>query len=363
VSDNGSVIVGYDENYNSSLTFILRRAAVWVRNSATDTYTLTILDPDGGEAYAVSGDGNVIVGVDNTRASCRWTRTGTTWTKTLFGTTSAPRFVSANGSWVLGNDWVWNASLNNGQVQDLRTYLTSTGLDLTGFDIAVPNGSAVWGISDDGQQLAVRFSDSRDPCLTTGAGAVVYLNTVPCVAPSFVLQPVGDDNVVYSPGFYSFGVIVNANVSGTGPINYQWQRQTPQGDWIDLFDDPFCTVSYAAPSFDVKASRTSQLRLGFLSGAWEGTYRCVATGPCGIATSDAFVVSAPAPTCDSIDFNNDGLFPDDTDLIDFLSVLAGGACNNDPNCSDIDFNNDSLFPDDGDLVAFLRVLAGGNCTE
>ena len=64
--------------------------------------------------------------------------------------------------------------------------------------------------------------------------------------------------------------------------------------------------------------------------------------------------------CDSIDFNNDTLFPDDNDLIDFLSVLAGGTCST-GTCNDIDFNNDGLFPDDNDLVAFLRVLAGGNC--
>jgi hypothetical protein len=64
--------------------------------------------------------------------------------------------------------------------------------------------------------------------------------------------------------------------------------------------------------------------------------------------------------CDSIDFNGDGLFPDDQDLIDFLSVLAGGACST-GTCNDIDFNNDGLFPDDNDLVAFLTVLAGGNC--
>jgi hypothetical protein len=66
-------------------------------------------------------------------------------------------------------------------------------------------------------------------------------------------------------------------------------------------------------------------------------------------------------TCDSIDFNNDGLFPDDSDLVDFLNVLAGGTCSNDPNCNDIDFNNDGLFPDDNDLVAYLSVLAGGGC--
>jgi hypothetical protein len=65
--------------------------------------------------------------------------------------------------------------------------------------------------------------------------------------------------------------------------------------------------------------------------------------------------------CDSIDFNNDGLFPDDNDLIAFLTVLAGGDCPGGGTCSDIDFNNDGLFPDDNDLVAFLTVLAGGNC--
>jgi hypothetical protein len=30
-------------------------------------------------------------------------------------------------------------------------------------------------------------------------------------------------------------------------------------------------------------------------------------------------------------------------------------------CDDIDYNNDGLFPSDDDLVAFLRVLAGGSC--
>lgn len=68
--------------------------------------------------------------------------------------------------------------------------------------------------------------------------------------------------------------------------------------------------------------------------------------------------------CGAIDFNNDGLFPDDQDLVDFLSVLAGGACSTEPQfgCGSIDFNNDELFPDDQDLVDFLIVLAGGQPT-
>jgi hypothetical protein len=76
-------------------------------------------------------------------------------------------------------------------------------------------------------------------------------------------------------------------------------------------------------------------------------------------------VALPQEGCDSIDFNNDGLFPSDDDLTDFLSVLAGGTCSTAATstlgCNDIDFNNDGLFPSDDDLIAYLRVLAGGSC--
>ncbi len=65
--------------------------------------------------------------------------------------------------------------------------------------------------------------------------------------------------------------------------------------------------------------------------------------------------------CDSIDFNNDGLFPDTLDIDDFLSVFSGGPCSNDPSCGDIDYNNDGLFPDTLDIDALLSVFSGGPC--
>jgi len=65
--------------------------------------------------------------------------------------------------------------------------------------------------------------------------------------------------------------------------------------------------------------------------------------------------------CDGIDFNGDGLFPDNQDLVDFLTVFGAGACSNDPNCGDIDFNNDGLFPDNEDILTFFRVFGGGAC--
>jgi hypothetical protein len=64
--------------------------------------------------------------------------------------------------------------------------------------------------------------------------------------------------------------------------------------------------------------------------------------------------------CDTIDFNGDGLFPDNQDLVDFLAVFGGGSCST-GNCTDIDFNNDGLFPDNADLEAFFSVFGGGGC--
>ena len=64
--------------------------------------------------------------------------------------------------------------------------------------------------------------------------------------------------------------------------------------------------------------------------------------------------------CDPIDFNGDGLSPDNRDLEDFLGVFGGGACNT-GSCGDIDFNNDGLAPDNDDIEAFFRVFGGGAC--
>ncbi|MFO0831253.1 MAG: hypothetical protein U0637_05340 [Phycisphaerales bacterium] len=68
----------------------------------------------------------------------------------------------------------------------------------------------------------------------------------------------------------------------------------------------------------------------------------------------------PYTLCDSVDFNNDGLYPDTTDISDFIQVFSGGACSTGM-CNDIDYNNDGLFPDIMDIDALLSVFAGGPC--
>jgi hypothetical protein len=66
------------------------------------------------------------------------------------------------------------------------------------------------------------------------------------------------------------------------------------------------------------------------------------------------------PTCDDIDFNNNEVFPENQDVIDFFAVLAGADC---PECNDIDFNNNDVFPEDQDVIDFFNVLAGGECPQ
>jgi hypothetical protein len=68
--------------------------------------------------------------------------------------------------------------------------------------------------------------------------------------------------------------------------------------------------------------------------------------------------------CDDIDFNNNGVFPEDQDVVDFFEVLAGGSpgtCDPVEGCNDIDFNNNDVFPEDQDVIDFFEVLAGGEC--
>ena len=75
------------------------------------------------------------------------------------------------------------------------------------------------------------------------------------------------------------------------------------------------------------------------------------------------VTCNPVPICDPIDFNNDAVFPDDQDLIDYMNVTAGGGCSAGNTCNDIDFNNDGVFPDEQDVIDFFNVLAGAECSN
>jgi hypothetical protein len=68
--------------------------------------------------------------------------------------------------------------------------------------------------------------------------------------------------------------------------------------------------------------------------------------------------------CDDIDFNRNGIFPEDQDVIDYFNTLAGAPCPYNPgpwDGCDIDFNNNGVFPEDQDVIDFFTTLAGGTC--
>jgi hypothetical protein len=86
----------------------------------------------------------------------------------------------------------------------------------------------------------------------------------------------------------------------------------------------------------------------------------------GLALGEAIIAVGElptGPTCDSIDFNNDGSSFDPQDIDAFLSVFSEGPCiPESATCNDIDFNNDGSLFDPCDIDAFLLLFSEGPCT-
>jgi hypothetical protein len=81
-------------------------------------------------------------------------------------------------------------------------------------------------------------------------------------------------------------------------------------------------------------------------------------------TPSSVLLTVTATNCDDIDFNNNDVYPEDQDVVDFFNVLAGGTpttCQAVVGCNDVDFNNNNVFPEDQDVIDFFNVLAGGGC--
>ncbi|HYF16114.1 MAG TPA: M12 family metallopeptidase [Phycisphaerales bacterium] len=184
-------------------------------------------------------------------------------------------------------------------------------------------------------------SDAGDYwCVATGACGSVTSNTATLAisdsGPIIHAQP--QPASANTGGSAAFTV----DASGVGEVSYQWRR-----GGVALGNGP-----------GVSGAGSATLELAGLMPADAGLYDCVLTDDCGTRTSNAAALGVSA--CDSIDFNGDGLFPDNQDLEDYLSVFGGGPCSTGA-CGDVDFNNDTLFPDNQDLEDFLRVFGGGGC--
>ncbi|HLP85393.1 MAG TPA: hypothetical protein VK157_13670 [Phycisphaerales bacterium] len=197
--------------------------------------------------------------------------------------------------------------------------------------------------------VAVRLAANGSDLI--GVGTRVF-SSGPGVVQRFTFD--GPAIQVASPGLASEAICPQGNVTlrvaayGRQPMTYQWRRN---GE----------TISIAANL----TAQAPELVVGDVQSSDEGVYDCVVTSACGTVTSSGITVTRlPEGTpgcelsgCDTIDFNNNQIFPEDQDVVDLFFVFAGGECGS---CNDIDYNNNGVFPEDQDIMDFFNVLAGGS---
>jgi hypothetical protein len=291
-----------------------------INGGSTWTFQTSLVAPDGaagdefGLDVSISG-GNIITGAHADD------------TATLANVGSAYWYRLVSGAWA----YQQKITPTDGGVNDYF----GTSVSISGNSIAI--GSPFHGAS---------------ATLDTGAAYGFDLNLT---GPSITSQPAGltvcpDADAVY-----------NATASGAGPLTFQWQYEVSTNSWQNVLASGvipggLTSTGYNTASLTVRSAATGaskRLRLS-VNNACSQVFSNIVT----------FATASCVVPCDTIDFNNNDVFPEDQDVIDFFDVLAGGSpatCDPGLGCSDIDFNNNGVFPEDQDIVDFLNVLAGGTC--
>mgnify|MGYP000966309387 CR=1 FL=1 len=143
------------------------------------------------------------------------------------------------------------------------------------------------------------------------------------------------------------GMGQGVTVQGTRPMQYAWHK-----DGVLITDDE---------GGRIRGLGTRELTLDPVTGEDAAYYKVVFTNACGSGEFEPY--NAAFLYCHSIDFNNDGLFPDTSDIDDFLAVFSGANCPPTAGylCDPIDFNGDDLYPDTMDIDSLLSVFSGGPC--
>jgi hypothetical protein len=169
-----------------------------------------------------------------------------------------------------------------------------------------------------------------------------------------------DDNTVAGGGTGLTLLSVASRPLAAGRYYVAMGRYNVQTDQISPSDERFADPFLNTPNVAL-ASNALPTAVSFSVTLSDGT----TSVPVPITIDESFEivwiqfdVGTPSAGCDDIDFNNNDVFPEEQDVIDFFNVLAGGDC---PACNDIDFNNNQVFPEEQDVIDFFNVLAGGTC--
>jgi hypothetical protein len=246
----------------------------------------------------------------------------------------------------------------------------SAGLRLAD-DFIVPEGQ-VWNLAD-AQLFAYQSGVSR---LTATTGSIRIWNGQPGAAASSVVFGDTTTNRVTSVeamnAYRVFTTTVGPAIMSPDTsrrlhvVTLSANATLNAGTyWIDF---QLARSESTAPIFVVPVTLQGVRSLAqwnaqqYADGAWSSL---VDTGkPDG--TSDApqdiafTLTGSVGPSCDSVDFNRNGVFPENDDILDFFNVLAGGACPY-PDPCDLDINNNGVFPENDDILDFFNLLAGGTC--
>ncbi|HLP84739.1 MAG TPA: hypothetical protein VK157_10355 [Phycisphaerales bacterium] len=145
---------------------------------------------------------------------------------------------------------------------------------------------------------------------------------------------------------------LDAFVSGEGPITHQWQIETAPGTFTNLTENLMTPVGAVVGVF------TDKLTIERAINGGAAKFRLLLNNVCRSSVSE--VTTIEVSRCNTIDINRNGVFPEDQDVIDFFTILAGGECST-GDCVNIDFNGNGVFPEDQDVIDYFAVLAGSSC--
>lgn len=237
--------------------------------------------------------------------------------------------------------FIWKPTINGGVPIDLQDYLRSQmPMGDTTFDEDKIWLSDVRDLSADGNSMVVSYQQfpGENLCLPTFHNAILYLNGTTCEPPtvsldSYAIVSVQPADVNAELGWSA----INCRVSGTWPLEYQWQkRDLATGNWVDLVDDydPDCVFgTNIHGEFHYQGTTTAQLRYGYdpfalfpCDGA-SGDYRCVVTNSCGTVASDVcHVTISPNPLggiCFLLGDMNDDIAVNAYDIPNFVASILG----------------------------------------
>lgn len=330
ISSDGSIIVG-----GSTWTGTGFRACRWLPGNVIQNIN-TIAVVSDSRSIAISRNNAVIVGtatIGGVERVFRYTNVMSDLGWPAGTLSSSPNQTNYDGKVITGRCSVglnqWRAmywSTNTG-MQNLNTYLTALGTNMTGW---VLNDS--WGVSGDGSAIAGTgeyFGQTR----------AFLIQGLPCPTVPIVTNDPTATTVCRAPGS---SATLSVGIDAPGAVEYQWYVDAAGTAGGMPLTQPFYADPSTGITFEVSGFNGPDLTISGMRAAGpikDIRFHVETTNPCGTVSSS----SARVSLCES-DFNCDG-FLDFTDFDSFVNAFEVGE-------TMADFNTDG-FIDFTDFDGFV----------